>query len=57
MLSALVADAQDGYAGIQDWWNRKGPLSGRGERKQAFDVLRSFYDEVAGDWRPSPLGF
>ena len=43
--------------GVQDWWNRKGLVSDRGERKLAFDVLRQFYDEVARDWRPSPAGF
>jgi beta-glucuronidase len=42
---------------IQDWWNRKGLLSDRGERKAAFGVLRAFYDEVEADWRPSPTGF
>ena len=43
--------------GVQDWWNRKGLVSDRGERKLAFDVLRRFYDEVASGWRPSPTGF
>ena len=43
--------------GVQDWWNRKGLVSDRGERKLAFDVLRQFYDEVARGWRPSPTGF
>ncbi|MBT4512162.1 MAG: beta-glucuronidase [Chloroflexi bacterium] len=28
---------------IQDLWNRKGLISDRGERKQAFDILRTFY--------------
>ncbi len=31
---------------IQDFWNRKGLLSERGERKQAFDVLRAFYEQI-----------
>lgn len=43
--------------GIQDWWNRKGLVSDRGERKLAFDVLRRFYDEVEAGWQPSPTGF
>ena len=43
--------------GIQDWWNRKGLVSERGERKEAFDVLRQFYGEIARGWRPSPTGF
>ena len=34
--------------GIQDGYNRKGLVSEEGERKLAFDVLRSFYDELAG---------
>ena len=42
---------------IQDFWNRKGLLSERGERKLAFGVLQRFYAEVARDWRPSPTGF
>jgi beta-glucuronidase len=33
--------------GIQDFWNRKGLISERGERKSAFEVLRSFYREKA----------
>ena len=44
-------------AGVQDWWNRKGLLSDRGERKQAFYVLRDFYDEIERDWEPSTSGF
>ena len=43
--------------GVQDWWNRKGLVSERGERKLAFGVLRAFYDEVAASWAPSPDGF
>jgi len=42
---------------VQDFWNRKGLLSERGERKLAFGVLQRFYAEVARDWRPSPTGF
>ena len=42
---------------IQDWWNRKGLVSERGERKEAFGVLRAFYDEVRAGWAPSPDGF
>jgi beta-glucuronidase len=33
--------------GIQDYWNRKGLLSERGERKKAFFVLQKFYKEMA----------
>ncbi len=33
--------------GIQDFWNRKGLLSERGIRKQAFFVLQQYYREVA----------
>ena len=43
--------------GVQDWWNRKGLVSERGERKLAFDVLRRFYGEVEAGWSPSPDGF
>jgi beta-glucuronidase len=32
---------------IQDYYNRKGLLSERGVRKQAFSVLKQFYDELA----------
>ncbi|AEN73543.1 Beta-glucuronidase [Rhodothermus marinus SG0.5JP17-172] len=34
-------------ARIQDYWNRKGVLSDRGQRKQAFYVLQAFYRELA----------
>ncbi|MGP8244396.1 MAG: glycoside hydrolase family 2 protein [Bryobacteraceae bacterium] len=34
-------------SGIQDYYNRKGLLSDRGEKKQAFHVLRDFYLEKA----------
>ena len=43
--------------GVQDWWNRKGLVSERGERKLAFGVLRAFYDEVRDSWAPSASGF
>ena len=43
--------------GVQDWWNRKGLVSERGERKEAFGVMRRFYDEVRDSWAPSPTGF
>jgi len=33
--------------GVQDHWNRKGLVSPQGERKQAFDVLRGWYAELA----------
>ena len=32
--------------GIQDFYNRKGLISNRGERKQAFYVLQNFYREL-----------
>ena len=35
-------------AGIQDYYNRKGLISDRGQRKQAFYVLQKFYREKAG---------
>ena len=34
---------------IQDGWNRKGLVSDRGEKKQAFGVLQGFYADVARD--------
>jgi beta-glucuronidase len=33
--------------GIQDYWNRKGLISERGEKKQAFYVLQKFYERMA----------
>jgi beta-glucuronidase len=33
--------------GIQDYYNRKGLISNRGQRKQAFYVLQKFYSEMA----------
>jgi len=35
-------------AGIQDFWNRKGLISERGVRKQAFQVLQRYYARKAG---------
>lgn len=35
---------------IQDFWNRKGLISERGIRKQAFFVLQQYYREVAETW-------
>ncbi|MBN2371044.1 MAG: beta-glucuronidase [Vicinamibacteria bacterium] len=32
--------------GIQDYWNRKGLLSERGERKKAFFVLQRYYQQL-----------
>ncbi|MGB7762399.1 MAG: glycoside hydrolase family 2 TIM barrel-domain containing protein [Bryobacteraceae bacterium] len=34
--------------GIQDYYNRKGLLSDRGERKQAYYILRDYYQSLAG---------
>jgi len=31
--------------GIQDFWNRKGLVSDRGEKKKAFQVLKKYYEE------------
>ena len=33
---------------VQDYYNRKGLFSERGVRKQAFEVLKRFYQEIAG---------
>ena len=38
--------------GIQDFWNRKGLISERGIRKQAFFVLQQYYREVAETYEP-----
>ena len=32
--------------GIQDWWNRKGLISDRGEKKKAFYVMQKYYEEM-----------
>ena len=34
-------------AGVQDYYNRKGLISDRGQRKQAFYVLQNFYRSIA----------
>ncbi len=34
--------------GIQDYYNRKGLVSDRGQKKQAFYVLQKFYQEKQG---------
>lgn len=42
-------------AGIQDGWNRKGLISDRGQRKQAFSILQAFYKRKAAETtQPSP---
>jgi len=33
---------------IQDYWNRKGLISDRGVKKQAFYVLKDYYADIAG---------
>jgi beta-glucuronidase len=35
--------------GIQDFYNRKGLISARGERKKAFYVMQKYYRELQGD--------
>jgi beta-glucuronidase len=35
------------YQGVQDYWNRKGLVSEKGERKAAFDVLQAYYATLA----------
>ena len=37
--------------GIQDFYNRKGVISDRGQRKQAFYVLQKFYHSLAAEGR------
>ena len=34
------------YQGVQDYWNLKGLISDRGEKKAAFAVLRDYYREL-----------
>ncbi len=36
-------------AGIQDYFNRKGLVTTRGQKKQAFYVLQEFYREVVAE--------
>jgi beta-glucuronidase len=38
--------------GKQDFYNRKGLISNRGERKQAFYVLQEFYRKMAATRQP-----
>jgi beta-glucuronidase len=33
-------------AGVQDYWNRKGLLSNKGQKKKAYFVLKRYYDEM-----------
>ena len=40
--------------GILDYWNRKGLVSDRGEKKQAFYILKKFYARLAQGDRYSP---
>lgn len=32
---------------IQDYWNRKGLISNKGEKKKAFFILRDYYEEIS----------
>lgn len=34
-------------AGVQDFYNRKGMISDRGEKKQAFYIMQEFHRERA----------
>ncbi|MGB8835213.1 MAG: hypothetical protein WCC67_00595, partial [Candidatus Acidiferrales bacterium] len=34
-------------AGVQDFYNRKGLISDRGQRKQAFYILQNYYRSIA----------
>lgn len=40
--------------GIQDYYNRKGLISDKGEKKKAFYVLQKWYREKAGSQSPDP---
>jgi beta-glucuronidase len=44
--------------GIQDFWNRKGLVSDRGIKKEAFFVLQREYERIAREGRPpaTPMG-
>lgn len=35
---------------VQDYWNRKGLISNRGIKKQAFFVMKDFYQQIQEDW-------
>jgi beta-glucuronidase len=37
-------------AGIQDFFNRKGLISDKGQKKKAFFVMQRFYRELAAEW-------
>ncbi|WP_026294652.1 glycoside hydrolase family 2 protein [Salinimonas chungwhensis] len=34
------------HPGIQEGWNRKGLISNEGEKKQAFQILKNYYDRI-----------
>ena len=42
--------------GIQDFWNRKGLVSDRGVKKEAFYVLRDWYRQKEAEYAPAPSG-
>ena len=52
-MRMLGKKARRPLPGVQDYFNRKGLVSDRGERKQAFEVLRRFYEERRRS-RPDP---
>ena len=35
---------------IQDFWNRKGLISDDGLKKEAFYIVRDWYEEKAEEW-------
>ena len=43
--------AETPAADMQDFYNRKGLISSRGERKQAFFVLQKFYRELSSEMK------
>ena len=45
-LGLTAEQAAKELAGIQDFYNRKGLFSDRGERKSAFFILRDYYKSM-----------
>jgi beta-glucuronidase len=42
--------------GIQDFFNRKGLVSDKGQKKRAFFVMQAFYRELAAEWERNADG-
>jgi hypothetical protein len=46
LLASLTSLKAQQLPGIQDYYNRKGLFSDKGEKKKAFSVLQDYYEHM-----------